>query len=294
MVLDKSSDSAIEDHNDSANDDHSESNDIKYTNSYCSTDSSDLSSIWDSDDSSDEYCSNEDIVPNAVSIARDFGTMGLNTPLCTWNRQRGSMRICHCDVCDCTEFTFDGMCERMKLLEALGCEVRTFSSSEIEGVMTEYNVDAIYLLLLHAGMQRRVVPDKYMPISDVSMNLYHPVWKIDGMMTTPSTVLRSGGAGTADMIRHWERIVRADLSCPILVILLELTDDVCHFKIVDGYHRLAKAKMEGVGQLPVKILTRFDLIECPTEIFTHFDMALISTMVNRIFAKNRHDQLQAL
>lgn len=50
---------------------------------------------------------------------------------------------------------------------------------------------------------------------------------------------------------HYDRIISADLSFPIIIYF---DDDIYEWFIIDGMHRLAKAKMLGRSSINVKVL----------------------------------------
>jgi len=104
----------------------------------------------------------------------------------------------------------------------------------------------------------RNVKVKMVPIANFHQYLHMPVWKrrrMDQSLIKPIEVLQM--EYTAEnkikhrkLYKHYKRIKAADTSVPILVY-----EHNSRFMIADGLHRLSKAFMDKLSEIPVKFIT---------------------------------------
>jgi len=91
-------------------------------------------------------------------------------------------------------------------------------------------------------------PASAVPLSELAWHLELPVWsarpKLSLFDLAPATVLANPDVYTGD----WDKILNADLAYP-----LELFRNGARWVVLDGYHRLARAKLERVARIPVRL-----------------------------------------
>jgi|SRR5215204_6209959 len=112
--------------------------------------------------------------------------------------------------------------------------------TELRGVLCDFVWDS-------AKLQRLPLPVGTATVNSLRWHLDLPYWRHDGkpFQVTPSQVK----ADPARYREHHERTMAADLSCP-----LDLLFRNGRWVILDGVHRLLKADLLGLGNVPVRRL----------------------------------------
>lgn len=116
---------------------------------------------------------------------------------------------------------------------------RTFSIMK-DGVEHIWDVEELWA---------RQLPTRAFPLSEFDKCLDWDVWQES---LTPKTLLR-----------HYKRMVDADLFYPIIVCLNN-EGEIIH--LVDGMHRLVKAYAKGYERIAVQVLTDAVLYEIPHKV----------------------------
>jgi len=109
-----------------------------------------------------------------------------------------------------------------------------------------YSVDMMFTYLNTIGH-----PTETISMEDIAPQLEQLVWGNEPELWSPMTVLTKMDA--KKYASDAARIHKADLSYPILVTGATTKQSSKH-RIIDGYHRAAKAYMTGVKEIKVHIL----------------------------------------
>ncbi|MBL8015367.1 MAG: hypothetical protein JNK26_04230 [Candidatus Doudnabacteria bacterium] len=107
----------------------------------------------------------------------------------------------------------------------------------------KYNLNEVFKLT-------HIKPINKLKVSDLEWILEFSYEEKDGVLVCRSC--RKGPAGW-----HEQRVNDADLNTPIIAIFEDQ-----HWIVLDGVHRLQKAKNLGVVELPVKVIDDGELESC--------------------------------
>ena len=124
---------------------------------------------------------------------------------------------------------------------------------EQDGTVTHYSVDILWKLSKNNKI-RNVAIDTLDNLLNIPSWNYQTTYNPNQIQYSPQEILDNPHVSAT----HYNRISNADCSYPIL-IYRNLNDG--WQSILDGLHRLAKAKLQGIPTIPVRYITRRQLLK---------------------------------